>query len=390
MFGRMFRGATFAELLEKADALFEREAWMEARMAYLKALDRAKPGDAESAAAVKANIATCLDEMALGRIAEAGRLVETEQEDLAVQELQSALETAASDAVRDKAREALHRLEEAEALDLAAAPEAMSDDDRFAMLAGGWSEAQLAEYDDYGEPFREAALALADGHAARARPALERIAESAEQPLYLWLDLGAARLADGDRAGATEAYRAFLTGAEGPDTAEARLLTHLELAAVAELEGDEEAAIAELERGMTALPDDPRPFLALGRYLRIKGHADDALEVLNSSLDLYPDGPSWQVLQELGLAEHARGQAQKAQAYLERVIAHFVEIRRLDFPPESASTLATLFEQQGRLEKAADLYANLARGSDRQNRIHYHQQAARLLDRMNSGDRFIN
>jgi tetratricopeptide (TPR) repeat protein len=384
LFGKLFGGGSFDDHRAEGDRLFVAERFEDARLAYDKALDRKKGASAEAVAHCEARVRACLDEMARARLAEAERLAGEGHLDLAEGELRNAMELAADEAIAKQARRRLDTLEQEDAVRQAEGPEEMDDEDRWAILAGSWEEEQLEEYDAYGEPFREALLALHDGDVETGRPALEAILEQAEAPLYLWLEVGRARASAEDLEGAEEALRAFLDGLEEGRGGEARLGAHASLAALRDQDEDEEGAIAEFEAAMEAFPDDPRPFFLMGRYLRGIGSPAEAAQVLEAALPLLDeDRPDWRYFEELGLAWADAEEPEKAAVHLDRVIAFFVGLRRhdrpLDFPPATAVARAKLYEAEGRLDKAADLYRSLAHGSDRENHLTYHREAGRLL-----------
>jgi tetratricopeptide (TPR) repeat protein len=242
----------------------------------------------------------------------------------------------------------------------------------------------MEEYDAYGEELREALLALDAGEIEEGRAALEALVEEYEDPCYLWLEVGRARFRADDAEGAEAALRAFLEALPEDEGGNARLRAYVELSALRDNAGDEEGAIEELQEAMGAFPDDIRTFFMMGRYLRSKGHAQEAADVLESGANLLSEErPDWTYMQELGLAHLEAGNDESAIEWLDRVIAQAVALRRsdaeVDFPPETAIPRARLHEKAGELERAADLYRALTRGSDRENHLTYHREAARVL-----------
>lgn len=380
-FKKIFGGGSFDDDRTQADRLFDAGAFEDARIAYQRALDRKKGASPDAIAHCEARIAECLDRMAERRIAQAEELARDGHFDLAETELRNAMETAASESIAKRARRALETLEKQDALQRAEVPDELGDDDRWALLAGTWAPEQMDEYDIYGEPFREALLALHDGRVKDARPALEALLERhRDDARYLFLEVARARILDEDFTAAEPALREVIERVDAEEGTAAVLSAYAELSRLRDLAGDEEGAIAELSAAMQAVPDDPRPFFLMGRYLRSKGHYAEAAEVLEAALPLLDeDRPDWQFFEELGLATLAADQPERAAGYLDRVIAYFVRLRRLDFPPATAVARATIHERAGELEKAADLYRGLANGSDRQNHLTYHLEAARLL-----------
>lgn len=379
LFGKLFKKRTATEECAEADRLFEAGSFFEARQAYERALERAD-GDAALRAHCEARLAECSDRLAEARILEAERLRDVGELDLARAELATAMEIARTPAVRERARRAAEMLERRDAVEKATEHE-LSDDERWALIAGNWEARQIDEYDRYGEEFRRALLGLHDGNVEAARPVLEQLAEQhGDEAIYLWLEVGRARMRAGDDEGCVRALRLFLERVDEDDRSEARLNAYLALCAIADRSGDEETAIRWLQDAVDAMPDDPRPYLQLGIYLRQKGHAKEAVEVLETAIELMDeDRPSWEVQQELGLALMEAGREEEAVERLEGVIRFFVSRSQVDFPPATAWALARLHERAGRLHRAADLYRSLANGSDRANHLQYHREAARVL-----------
>lgn len=379
---RMFGGASAEDERREADRLFDREDWFEARQAYERALDKqGKSGDAALRAHSEERLARCYDAMAEQRMEEAERLRADGQLELARAELSTAIELARTPSVRERARRASEMLERRDAVAQATEAPELSDDDRWAVIAGTWESAQIDEYDEYGDEFRDAILALHDARTKEAREVIERLAEEhRDEAVYLWLELGRVRLADEDVEGGAKALRRFLKRVDEEDRSDARLAAHLALTSIADKAGDEEKAISWLQKAIDAMPDDPRPYLQLGVYLRQRGHAEEAVEVLETAIDLMDeDRPSWEAFQELGLAKMDAGAEEEAIDLLEKVTRFFLSRSIREFPPSTALPLARLHEKAGRLERAADLYRGLATGGDRANHLQYHRDAARVL-----------
>ncbi|UJR81612.1 hypothetical protein [Sandaracinus amylolyticus] len=387
---RMFGGASAEDERREGDRLWGAKDFFQARQAYERAIEKAK-GGGELREHCEARLVACADAMAEARIEEAEALRRDGQIEIARGELSTAIDLARSPKVRERARRAMEMLERRDAVEQATAVPELTDDERWAVIAGNWDEAQLDELDAHGDEGRAAILAVhavADEtdveqqkvRAKSARAVLERLVESDADAVYLWLEVGRARLIDGDEEGGAKALGAFLERVGEDGNADARLAAHVALAALADKQGDEEKAIEWLQQGIDVMPGDPRPFLQLGVYLRQKGHAEEAVEVLETAIELMDeDRPSWEAFQELGLAKRDAGHDAEAIDLLEKVLRFFVARSRLDFPSSTARPLAELHEKAGRLERAADLYRGLANGSDRANHLAYHRDAARVL-----------
>ncbi|MCZ7683284.1 MAG: hypothetical protein M5U28_32590 [Sandaracinaceae bacterium] len=384
-FKKLFGGGSFEDERAEADRLFAEGRYEDARLSYQRALERKKGAPADAVERCEERVGECLDRMAEARIAEAEELANDGQIDLAEVELRNAVELAASEEVARRARRALETLEQEDARRQAEGPAEMSDEDRWALLAGAFVGDQADEYEEYGDAFREALLAMHDGEAKEARAALEALAAEHEDACYLWLEIGRARLLDDDFAAAEEgaarvpgsarrgrgrrrahqrargARRAARPrgrrgrrhrGAAGHDGrlpgGRAHLLPHGALPAGEGLRrgggGRARGGRAAARRGppRRPLPRGARPREDGGRRGRGGGRLPRSRDRL-----LRADPP-----------------ARQPQAGL---------------PPATAVARAKLYEKEGALEKAADLYRGLANGSDRANHLTYHREAARLL-----------
>lgn len=379
-FKRIFGGSTEAEDRAEADRLFDAENAFEARIAYEKLRER-RDVSADGRAHAEARISVCLDRLAEGRIAEAERLLKDGELELARAELTTAAELARTDAIRKRAARMLDGAEKSDARKGAKVVVEVGDDERWSMLAGTWSEEQIDEYDGYGEPFRQALLAMDAEEPAAALPVLEDLARTHEgDGVYLFVELARARQRTGDVPGSVRALSLFLDRVPDEDRSEARINGHVFLAQIAERDGDDEKAIEQLQKGIDAMPDDPRPLLNMGVFLRVRGEAEPAVTLIEAALSLLDeDQPNWPVNLELALALRDADRKDEAVETLERIVRYFVGRAHLDLPGQVAVPLAQLHEERGNLARAADLYSTLARGSEKANHAVYHREAGRLL-----------
>ncbi|UCF45923.1 MAG: tetratricopeptide repeat protein [Myxococcales bacterium] len=370
-------------LERKADGLYAAGDYGPAKLAYEKALS-ASPESARAALADK--VQRCTNEIARERIDEAKAYLAQGSIELAEQELQGALEVAIDEAVRDEAQALLDGLEAKEAQEQATSVE-VTDEERVALLMGQWHEAQADEYDGYGDALLDALLAMHNEQLDDARTQLEALVAEAPEPRYLWLEVGRARLLTEDLTGGKEALQKFLGSVDDDEGGETKLAANLALARLADEAGDFEEAMGYFEGAVHALPEDYRPYLAMGAFLRDKGHGAEALEVLQTSLELSKTaGTDWRLLEELGLASEQVGKTADARSFLEQVVEFFTNRQVTDFPPTTATTLAKLYEADGRLDRAADMYRALSQGSDKERHALYHYEAGRLLQALGLAD----
>jgi tetratricopeptide (TPR) repeat protein len=363
-------------LEQKADALYADGDYGPAKLTYEKAL-AASPEGAQTVLAEK--VRRCTDGIARQRIEEARAYLAQGSIELAEQELEGALEVAVDHALHDEAQGLLDGLEAKEAQEQATAPE-MTDEERIALLMGQWGEAQADEYDSYGDALVDGLLAMHKEQFDDARAQLEALLDDASEPRYLWLEVGRARLLADDAPAGKEALQSFLGALQDDEGGETKLAANLALARLADDAGEFEEAMGYFEGAVHALPEDYRPYLAMGAFLRDKGHGDEALEVLQTSLELAKKaGTDWRLLEEIGLASELAGKPDEAKSFLEQVVEFFTNHQITDFPPTTATTLAKLYEADGRLDRAADLYRALSQGSDTERHALYHYETGRLL-----------
>lgn len=373
-----------AEALEKkADGLYQEGLFGPAKLAYEKAV-AASPASAH--AELDRKIARCTDGIARQRIDEARAYLAQGSIELAEQELEGALEVAADEALVNEAQSLLDGLEGKEAQAQAESPE-MTDEERIALLMGQWQEAQADEYERYGDAFIEALLAMQREEFSEARAALETLLAEAAEPRYLWLEIGRARLLTEDPSGGKEALQSFLAALPDDEGGETKLGANLALGRLADEAGNFEEAMGYFEAAVNTLPEDYRPYLAMGAFLREKGHAEEALAVLQTSLELSKTaGTDWRLLEELGLASELAGKPDEARSFLKQVVDFFTSHQITDYPPSTATVLAKLYESEGRLDRAADLYRALSQGSDGEHHALYHYEAGRLLQALELED----
>lgn len=380
MLGKLFSRRTPESERARADELFAQGDLGHAKLTYERAQGLLPRDAAAQRAELTARIEVCRDGLARTRLEEADKLLAQGSYELALSELESALEIAASAELKatiEQRMENSERREVREQVVLAS----QSEDERFETIAGGWEEEQHDEYAWHGDALKKALLALHDGDAASARTGLEALVASDDQAAcYVWFELGRARALAGDLDGGRAAFERFLSRLPEGAGGDARLTAHVELAAMLRERDDIEGAIAQHQAAIEAMPDDPRTYLAMAMFFRREGLAAEAVEVLEAATDaLEGEERPWRVTLELGLAHADLGANATAIDLLENVVAWFVARQHLDLPPECAVKLAQLHEQAGNRSRALDLYRILASGSDLPSLYLYHQEAARLM-----------
>lgn len=376
MLSRLFGGGDPAKIEQKGDDLVARGDHSSALLSFEKALGRS---DAGSRGRLQKKIDGCKDALALARLAEAKRLQAQGDHDLAVAELESALEIVQGDEAREVVQTYIDGLERDEAVAMAEDVE-VSDEERWMLIAGNWSEGRAEELDECGDELRDALLALHAGDAEAAHTKIEALLKEAEAPRYLWLEVARARLGIDDNPGALEALTEFVDSLAADEIDDAWLAAQTLRARLADDAGDFEGAMECYQTAVEAFDDDPRPYFAMGAFLLEKDCPDEAVDILEVAASLVDDvRPDWTILQELGLAYAAAERPEDAIRTLEQVITFMTENKQMDFPIRTTVALAELHEEVGQPQRAADLWAALTRGSDRENHARYHAEAGRVL-----------
>ncbi len=379
LFGKLFSKRTPEEERAQADALFAAGEFGPAKLAYERAQDAARD-QAELKQALQLRIEACRDSIAKHRIAEAESLIGQGNLEFAREELQGAHETAASPELLAEIELRLEKLERTEHAFQQPPAAEQDDDDRFEVIAGGFEDDQYAEYQAHGDAMKRALLAFHDGKAKEARAELEALLATADAARYLFFELGRARIADGDSEGGAEALTKFIAALHPEEGGDARLLAHMELAQLVHARGDFDGAVAHYENALEAMPEDPRPYLALASFFRREKLYDEAIEVLEAALSgRDAQQPDFRLWHELGLAYADAGRDAAAIKELERVVEYVMRRNPRELPPEGTLRLALLCEKADRPARALDLYTLLADGNDRANAYAYRIEAGRLM-----------
>ncbi|MCA9603258.1 MAG: tetratricopeptide repeat protein, partial [Myxococcales bacterium] len=380
LFKKILGTESWEELRTKADKLFESADYGPAKLLYERAAARAGSGAPDASESLRARMVECCDRIADERIAEAQRYLDAGDFDFARNELDGALEVTSSEARVARARELAGEIERREAAGQTMAEStSLSADEQLVLLASTWEEAQAAEYEAVGDTFTDALVAIVQAveHHDDARDAgslagvdtfdraletlVAEVARQGDDAVYSHFELGRAYLLGGNREAGESSLRRFLERLPASSAGDARLLAHLELARLRDAAGDSDGAMGEFERAVSDMPNDPRPFFALGQYLRRQGLPAEAADVLESALAVAGEGPpDWRVLEELGLAQRECNRPDAAVEHLEAVVTFFTDRRHFDIPVAAGTALAALYAADGRPARAADSHRLLA------------------------------
>lgn len=364
--------------LRKAEEHFARGAFGEAKLAFEKARD-ALPGDRRSERdGLVTRIEACRDGIAQHRLEQARTLRAQGERGLARDELRGALDVAADGALLDRLQAELDDLDRVE-VQQANRKVVMTREERIAVLAGSWYEDQASEYASYGDEFFDALLALDDENFPVARDGFAAVLANAESPVYLILEHAKACTLLGDSDAAVAGYQRFLAALPEGEGGDRRLGAHLQIGVIHGIAGDQEAALDAFQRAVEDFPDDYRSYLAFGQQLRISGAPTEALEVLELALNRAGENPDWSLLEEIGLTLAETGDTARATAQLEAVLKRFVDRGDPSVPARTSWKLAALYEEQGRMDRAADVWRMLAERGPGPDRARAHGEAGRLL-----------
>lgn len=438
-FWKKLFGRSFEETVAAGEELLESGQPGEARLEFEQALSRAKGEPEARIEHVRAKIVEARRQVFAGYVEQGKAFAREGQLEHATECFESARDVAVDDAQREEVQQLVDGLEAQDARDAYDETETMTEAERFQVLSGAWEDERADELELYGERFRSAFLELHSGKAEEAAAVMAELLEENEDAVYLHLELGLAVRHAGRLVEAAKHLKSFLSiikelEAEGRDedeededeeegdedgpelvTPEAQVQAHVTLAEIyLELDaarkarreaaaeaaatdgpapapstpGDdddhdydyEKAAEKELRTLIDLLPEQSSPYVHLGSFLRRAGRLEEALEVLEDGRPhLGEIRPDMRLVRELGLTQRALGDAKAATASLQAVVEYSAMLDDYNFDPTAAEPLAELYEEQGDLERATDLYRHLAAGTNRAGHYAYNFAAGRLL-----------
>ncbi len=389
---RKLMGGTFESNREKGEALFEEGQFGEARLAFERALARAKAVSPDEIKAVEERSGQCRLALAQAQIAEADRQLAQGDMAMAFDLLEEAKEICDAREIMEAVVDRQKRYESEDARRLVEEGEDVSEEELMAIIAGTWTESQAEEYAALPEAFREAILSSHDKDHERAKALFEQVLSRTDLPVtpcYAWLELARERLALEDNEGAIESLDSFVTQVDESDDDtfeddESRdrlvLALNLKAEALSRLERFDEAKETLLYTTRIS-KEDHNTFLVLGVFLRGREEYETAVKALNRAVELMGQmQPDFRVIRELGFTYLAMGKKDEAKESLGAVVEHLASRGEHDqFDPETTVALARLHEDKGDLREAADLFRHLAVGYDTKNHFMYNLEAARLL-----------
>lgn len=230
-------------------------------------------------------------------------------------------------------------------------------DIRSALIVARWTDTQRAEYVGYGAEVLHACLALEDGRFHDADRRFSALLEEFDDPVFLLYDAARARLLAGNPESAEHLLEQFVSKAGDRASPDQRLEVGVELATIAAERGDDDRAIARLGKLVEAMPRDPRAYLALGRFLRSRGFAEEALDVYRGFLSSNEVADT-AMLEESGLCELALGHTAEAERFFDEVIRRAKCTCGVKVPESTLTALASIYETTGRHAKAIEMLRN--------------------------------
>ena len=383
-FKKLF-GGTFEDHFAEGSKLFDAGSFGPAKLALERAIAKSRGADPSQTDKAREMAAGCKRALADAKLSEADEAARSGDLESAAALLHDATEICDDDAISETVRERLKDLEARDARSLVEEVDHIDDDELLTIIAGTWSDARADEYSVLPENLRDGLLADHDGRHEEAVAIFKEILARTDlevEPCYLYFELGKALLLCKRFAESLEMLDTFFAKtADASDALETRLEAYdMKAASLGALERPEEAETA-LREAAKAAPESHVVFLKLGVYLRRLKKFDASVRALEKSRELMGQmHPDFSVIRELGFTYLAMDKKKEAADCLGAVIEHLASRgEHSAFDPVTAAALAALYEEQGDLQRAADLFRHLAVGYDTENYFTYNYQAARLL-----------
>jgi Tfp pilus assembly protein PilF len=372
-------GGTFDANRDEADRLFAQKEWGEARLVYQRALRKRKDADAGAVERVEKRVDECLRELAKIRLATARRYLANGDKEAALECLEDAAQIHGG---ADTAADIESLKEEVEGAASTDQAHELDEEELMAIISGTWSVPQAEEFADLPPAFMEGLMAAHDGRMAEAASLLEPVVARTPGCRFARFELGRMQIAAGRTEEGIRSIDAFLSAvADDGDALDERVAAHTVMAKVRMDEGDSRAAEEHLMAAFRAAPDNHVPMLNLGVFLREKGELERAKKALRNAMDTMGSvHPDMRVMREMGLTCLAAGERSEGIGYLEACLESCCRTGSHDqYDPEAAVPLARLYEEDGELTKASDIFRHLAAGGHTGGHFVYHLESARLL-----------
>ncbi|MBN2339848.1 MAG: hypothetical protein JXX29_12270 [Deltaproteobacteria bacterium] len=381
-FVKWITGGTFESNRDEGEQLFSNEDFGEAKLAYQRALKKAKGVQENEIAKIRQKIADCNEALAQKRIDAAREYFEAGDVERALEFLEDVLLICDTDDMANRVDACREDFVKAEARAMSEEHE-MSEEELLAVISGAWSAAQAQEFSNYTELFYQGIIKGHDGEHREAVDLLSSVlADEGAEGVFIHLELGRQQLLAEDIAAGQESLETFVAKCPEPDQAKDELVVAYNLLANIYIKEERfDAAEDALMKAYRTAPENHLPLLNLGIFLRERGEFERSKRTLENAMDtmgaMHPD---MRVFRELGHTHMAMDKKQEAREFYQAVVDHCCQ-RGIheQYDPEAALPLARLLEEENKLREACDIYRHLANGYDKANFFEYNIESARLL-----------
>jgi hypothetical protein len=355
-FRKLFGRETVAELEAKAQAEAAEGRFGIAKLDLERAIERSSRED--ETARLRILVSEMRDKLAEARLVDAQKFIDAGLDGDAIAEATGAVEVAATEELRDRARAMVLRLRTRTARTEDFVQRTMTRAELVAEIMAVWGDEQTEEYATYGESAIDASVALAVGEFAKAKALFEELFAGASAPRWLHRDLARARWAAADLDAADDAFVAFFEAITDEDHDRALFEARIDRARLFEDRERLDDALAEAGDALEHA-SHPRDYAVVARFLRDRKHPTEAREVLEAALTL-PGSEADPVVQiELAFAESDEGRDGPALDRLDQVALALAALGQ-EAPRDVQAARARLLERTGRKDNAAELHRRLA------------------------------
>ena len=378
-------GGSFDDHFAEGTRLFDAGSFGPAKLALERAIAKSKGADPSQVDKAREQVGMCKRALADAKLIEAEEAARSGDLESAAALLHDATEICDDEEVEETVKDRFKALDAQDARSLVEEVDHIEDDELLTIIAGTWCDTRADEYAVLPENLRDGLLADHDGRHEEAVEIFKGILARTDletEPCYLYFELGKAELACKHYPESLEMLDTFFSRTEdASDAQETRLEAYdMKAAALAALERMDEAE-ETLRDAAREAPESHVVFLKLGVYLRRQQKFEASVRALEKSRELMGQmHPDFSVIRELGFTYLAMDKKRDAADCLGAVIEHLASRgEHSEFDPVTATALATLYEERGDHQLAADLFRHLAVGYDTENYFTYNYHAARLL-----------
>ncbi len=375
-----FTGGTFESNLKDADSLFDNKEYGEAKLTYQRALKKQKDVPSSEIEHIKKRVEQCSFYLAEARVDNSKKYFNSGDIETAFTMLDDALDISSDPQIKILVDETKKTFEIQTEKEVEESSHEMSDDDILAVISGTWTFNQAEEYASMPEIFMQGLIYAHDNKIDDSIKCILSAIEQKPNALLPRLELAKLFTLIKKYDEAEENIKLFLNKAHD-DHVDERVAAYTLMAQLYIEKKDFKEAEAALMSAYKAAPDNHASLLNLGLFLREQKEYKRSKTTLKNALDIMGSlHPDMRVPRELGLTCLAMGDKKEAKDYLASCIEYWNSTGEHDkYDPEVALPLASLYEEEGELEKACNLFRHLCTGYDNRNFFHYNIESARLL-----------